>query len=290
MIHPSTFSIAAFDPAENAFGVAVASKFLAVGAVVPFAKAGVGAIATQSYANLSYGKDGLKMLARGMSAQEVVNRLTADDDHREQRQLGVVDRMGNAATYTGAGCYDWAGGVTGNGFAAQGNILASAQVVPAMARAFEAATGDLAARLLAALSAGDDAGGDKRGKQGAALYVVKPGGSYGGYTDRYIDLRVDDHAEPTRELARLLTLHRLFFGQTPANEKISLTAALVSELQAAAKRHGTYAGAIDGVLNDSTRAALREFVGNENLEERIDLDAGTIDPPALEHIRRYFGA
>lgn len=287
---PSTFSIVAYDSNDDAFGVAVASKFLAVGAVVPFAKAGVGAIATQSYANLAYGKDGLKMLARGMSAQEVVNRLTADDEQREQRQLGLVDRMGNAATFTGRGCYDWAGGVTGAGFAAQGNILANDRVVPAMAQAFEAAKGDLAARLLAALSAGDDMGGDKRGRQGAALFVVKPNAGYGGHTDRYIDLRVDDHGQPVRELARLLTLHRLYFGQTPAHEKIALTSTLVRELQQAAQRHGAYRREVNGVLDADARAGLREFIGNENLEERVDLDGGTIDPPALKHIRAHFGA
>ncbi len=282
-----TFSIVAFDPNENTHGVAVASKFVAVGAVVPFAKAGVGAIATQSFANLAYGKEGLKLLATGMPAQDVIARLTAADPQRDTRQLGVVDRAGGAATFTGAGCYAWANGVTGQHFAAQGNVLASAAVVPAMAQAFAHSNGDLAQRLMAALLAGDDAGGDKRGRQGAALFVVKASGGYGGYTDRYVDLRVDDHAQASRELARLLTLHQVFFGATAPADKLALDADIARELQRAAAATGAYAGPIDGELTEAVKTALTMFIGNENLEERIDLARGTIDPPALDYLRAH---
>jgi uncharacterized Ntn-hydrolase superfamily protein len=213
--------------------------------------------------------------------------LTAQDPDRDLRQVGIVDRAGGSATFTGRGCYAWAGGVTGRFFAAQGNVLTGGDVIAAMARAFEYATGDLPKRLMAALLAGDAAGGDKRGRQGAALLVVKRKGSYGGMTDRYIDLRVDDHAQAPRELDRLLALHRLYFGATPNAEKLVLNEVAVREIQDAARRAGADAGPGDGVLDAATQAALREFIGNENLEERIDLDRGTIDPPALDYLRTF---
>jgi uncharacterized Ntn-hydrolase superfamily protein len=211
----ATFSIVAFDPATGELGVAVQSKFFSVGSVVPWAKAGVGAVATQSWANIQYGPDGLALLAKGKSPAEVVKALTAPDMRREFRQLGIVDAKGRAASFTGKRCMDWAGHVTGKHFAAQGNILAGEAVVKNMAATFEKARQqpktELADWLMAALEAGQTAGGDKRGRQSAALLVVRAKGGYDGVTDRYIDLRVADHKTPIQELGRLLKLHKTFF-------------------------------------------------------------------------------
>lgn len=201
-----TFSIVAFDPKTGDLGVAVASRVLAVGAVVPYAQAGVGAIATQAFANTTYGPKGLVLLRKGLTPEQVLKRLLAEDKDREQRQVGIVDAKGRAAAFTGKKCLPWAGHLVGKGYAVQGNILAGEQVVKAMAQAFENTKGELAERLMAALEAGESAGGDARGKQSAALLVVRKGGGYGGFDDRYIDLRVDDHPEPVKELRRLLTM------------------------------------------------------------------------------------
>lgn len=280
-----TFSIVAHDAATQSWGVAVASKFLAVGAVVPFARAGVGAIATQALANVRYGPEGLSMLAAGHSAADVTRMLTEADDGRDERQFGIVDAQGNAATYTGRKCMDWAGGATGPGYAAQGNILAGAAVVQAMAAAYEQTSGEFATRLLAALKAGDEAGGDRRGKQAAALLIVRAGGGYGGGSDRWLDLRADDHPDPVAELARLLTLHNLYFGKTAPEDKLTLDAATIVLLQTLTKRSGQYHGETNGVLDDVARAALNDYIGVENLEERVDLTKGTIDPPALDYLQ-----
>ncbi|MGY8650132.1 MAG: DUF1028 domain-containing protein [Verrucomicrobiia bacterium] len=211
----ATFSIVAFDPATGELGVAVQSKFFSVGSVVPWAKAGVGAVATQSWANIQYGPDGLALLAKGKSPAEVVKALTAPDPRRDFRQLGVVDAKGRSASFTGKRCMDWAGHVTGKHFTAQGNILASEAVVKDMAAAFEKARKtpktELADWLVAALEAAQAAGGDKRGRQSAALLVVREKGGYNGADDRYIDLRVADHKTPIQELGRLLKLHKSFF-------------------------------------------------------------------------------
>jgi uncharacterized Ntn-hydrolase superfamily protein len=201
----ATFSIVGYDPETGDLGIAVQSKFFAVGSVVPWARAGVGAVATQSYANTAYGPDGLDQLAGGSSAEQVVGALTEADDNRAMRQLGIVDAEGRAAAFTGDGCLAWAGHKVGEHYAAQGNILTGPEVVDAMAATFETTAGDLATRLTAALSAGQAAGGDARGRQSAALLVVRAGAGYGG-NDRYIDLRVDDHPAPIRELRRLLRL------------------------------------------------------------------------------------
>jgi len=213
----ATFSIVARDAKTGDLGIAVASKFLAVGAVVPWAKAGVGAIATQSYANVKYGPEGLALLADGKGAPEALDALTKEDARRDRRQAGIVDAKGSAATYTGARCFAWAGGKTGDGWAAQGNILVGESVVDAMGEAFDKARakgdGELADWLMTALAAGDAAGGDKRGRQSAALLVVRDKGGYEGGNDRYIDLRVDDHAKPVEDLARLLALHWKVFGR-----------------------------------------------------------------------------
>ncbi len=201
-----TFSIVAVDPKTGDLGVAVASKFLAVGSVVPYAQAGIGAIATQAFANTTYGPKGLALLKKGLTPQQVLKQLLAADKDREHRQVGIVDAKGRAAAFTGKKCLPWAGHIVGKGYAVQGNILAGEQVVRAMAKAFETTQGELAERLMAALEAGEAAGGDARGKQSAALLVVRKGGGYGGFDDRYIDLRVDDHPEPVKELRRLLTI------------------------------------------------------------------------------------
>ncbi|MBK8021483.1 MAG: DUF1028 domain-containing protein [Chloroflexi bacterium] len=291
MIHPSTFSIVAYEPGEQAWGVAVASKFLAVGAVVPWARAGAGAVATQSYAKISFGPDGLAMMAAGKSAQETLAALLAADPGRERRQVGLVDRNGNAVTFTGSECFDWRGGLVGEGFACQGNILAGEQVIQSMADAFRSARGELADRLLAALTAGDDAGGDKRGKQGAALLVVKPNGGYGGDNDRYLDLRVDDDPEPVVRLADLVTSHKLFFGHPDPKDRLSITEDLARELQSLTQRLGYTARHPDGKWDEDAIRAFDGLVGNENLEERWRTDdPHSIDRVALEYLRKRFPA
>ena len=207
----ATFSIVAVDPETGEVGVAVESKFLAVGSVVPWAKAGVGAVATQAWANTSYGPEGLKLLAAGEAAEAVIKKMTDADQNRDQRQVAVIAADGKAANFTGSGCLDWAGGITGKNFAVQGNLLAGEAVVEAMAESFRASEGKgvaLAQRLIDALRAGQKAGGDKRGRQSAALLVVRQGWGYGGFSDRFRDLRVDDHATPIEELQRLYDLHQ----------------------------------------------------------------------------------
>lgn len=275
----STFSIVARD--GGAWGVAVASKFLAAGGLVPWARAGAGAIATQAHANISYGPRGLALLAEGRSADEVVAVLTGGDPLRDQRQIGVVDANGIAASFTGTECIEWAGGSIGEGYAIQGNILAGSAVVGAMAEAFERTAGDLAARLLAALAGGEAAGGDRRGRQSAAVLVVSEGGGYGGTTDVVVDLRVDDHADPVRELARLLDLHRVIFTKPAEDELVPIDDALAEEI-AARLVTLEYVGAAAG--EDEVRRALERFAGWENLEERI-VEGPRIDRHVLAALR-----
>ncbi len=282
---PSTFSIVAHDPENGDLGVAVQSKFIAVGAVVPWARAGVGAIATQSYANPTYGREGLELLATGVNAQQTLAALVAADEGRALRQAGIVDATGNAAAYTGAECLAWAGHIIGDGFSCQGNVLVSEATVQAMAQSFRQATGELAERLVAALAAGQAAGGDRRGQQSAALLVVRAGAGYGG-ADRYIDLRVDDHPLPIEELSRLLGLYRIYFGQP---EPLPLTEELVGEIQARLARLGYYHGPVGApcgaVLDEATRKALFDFAGVENLEERLSADGRWIDRLVLSFMR-----
>lgn len=270
-----TFSIVATD--GTAWGVAVASKFLGVGAAVPAAAAGVGAIATQSWANLAYRPDGLAMLRAGKSAQETLDALTAADDQREERQAGIVDAHGRSATYTGTGCNPWAGGVTGDGYAIQGNILVGPEVVDAMQQAWLASPpgAPLTRRLLAALTAGDDAGGDRRGRQSAALLVVTPEGGYGGGSDVFADLRVDDHPQPVAELARLLDLHDIYFGKPDPATLLPLDGDLAEEVRTRLAERGHTDPDLD--------KALADWAGIENYEER--LVAGKIDPVVLEKLR-----
>lgn len=267
----------------DALGVAVASKFLAAGALVPWAQAGAGALATQAFANLSYGPNGLDLLRGGRAAADVIAELTAPDAMAAQRQIGVVRADGDAATFTGAECMDWAGGRTGDGYAAQGNILTGPETIDAMCDAFESAGGDLAARLLAALQAGDRAGGDRRGRQAAGLIVVSPAGGYGGTTDVVVDLRVDDHPDPCTELARLLDLHRLYFDKPTAEDLIPIDATLATEIQRRLAAQG-YDVAATGDYDQATHRALERFAGWENLEERL-VDGPLLDRHILDALR-----
>jgi uncharacterized Ntn-hydrolase superfamily protein len=266
-----TFSIVAADPLAGDWGVAVASRFPCVGAVVPWARAGVGAVATQSWANTALGPDGLGLMGEGVSADDALRRLLEEDEGREDRQVGFVDSAGRAATFTGSKCMGWAGGATGSRFAAQGNILVGEPVVAELARVFSETEGDLCDRLLAALLAGDAAGGDRRGRQSAALLVVREGGGYEGRNDRYIDLRVDDHPDAPRELARLFAV----WDTTMLIRNDPLLPAgpeLVADLQRRLAVLGNYAGESSGVYDDPTRRALGKWAGEHNLEGRLRED------------------
>lgn len=267
----ATYSICACDLDAGQWGVATQSKFLAVGSVVPWAEPGVGAVATQSYANPRYGPDGLALLRDGLTAAEVVERLTTADDGRDQRQLGVVDARGGSATFTGSGCHAWAGGRTGHGYAAQGNILVSGGTVDALAETFEGSAGrPLAERLIDCLAAAQAAGGDSRGQQSAALLVVERDGGYAGLSDTLVDLRVDDHPHPIAELRRLHALHDALFGRTPRGEWIEVDEALASEIAERLARLG--------------HASLADWAAIENLEERVD-GTDSIDPVVLGVLR-----
>lgn len=285
----STFSIVAADMKIPAWGIAVASKFPAVGAVVPWAAAGAGAVATQSYANTTYGPRGLALMAEGASAEQALQALIQDDDERELRQVGLIDADGLPATFTGEDCLDWAGGETGDSFAIQGNILTGPETVAAMAEAYEKGTGDIADRLTAALLAGDQAGGDRRGRQSAAILVVKPGGGYGGYNDRWIDYRVDDHQDPVPKLIKLVELHRLHFDESEEADQIELVGKPLKSLQEIMTKLGYYAGPAHGEYDQATRSALRRYIGNENFEERADFEQGRIDQPVFDFLLRKFG-
>lgn len=280
-----TFSIVGFDPATGDLGVAVASKFPAVGAVVPWIEAGVGAVATQSFVNARYGPDGLDLLRRGEEPVTATQILTTADDQRDMRQLGIVDGGGRAASYTGPDCLDWAGGSVGDGVAIQGNILVGAGVVTAMEQAWSAAAGaPLSERLMAALLAGDHAGGDRRGRQSASLHVKRAGAGYGGATDQLVDLRVDDHADPVPELQRLLAINELLFGATPEERWRSIGLDVALQIRRALPRWGLDVAA-DGALDQSLEATLRTWVITENLDERW-YSGDRIDPVVLEHLLR----
>jgi uncharacterized Ntn-hydrolase superfamily protein len=266
-----TYSIAAHDPQAQQWGVAVQSKFLAVGSVVPWAEPHVGAIATQAYANPRYGPDGLALLRDGLTAEEVVQRLVAADEGRSERQLGVVDAHGGSASWTGTECNDWAGHRNGTGYAAQGNILVSAETVDALAETFEASAGrSLAERLLDCLTAAQAAGGDRRGQQSASLLVVERDGGYGKLSDLLVDLRVEDHARPIEELRRLYALHDRLFGRTPRERWLPLEGDLLAEVRTRLERLG---------FDD-----LDAWAGVANLEERVD-GSDAIDPVVLDALR-----
>ena len=278
MARLSTYSLVACDLETREWGIAVQSKFLAVGAVVPWAEPEVGAVATQALANVAYGPRGLALLREGLSADDVVSRLTEEDAGRADRQLGVVDGTGRAASYTGSSCLHWAGGRTGEGYAAQGNILVSEETVTALAETFEETAGNpLADRLLSALAAAQAAGGDSRGQQSASLLVVKRDGGYGGTSDVMVDLRVDDHPTPIEELARLYEMHDLLFGKTPDEEWLPVDDELASELRERLARLGYDDGDLE--------AAFNAWVGTENLEDRVK-GLERIDPVVLAELRK----
>jgi uncharacterized Ntn-hydrolase superfamily protein len=286
----ATFSIAAYDPQRKEWGVAVQSKFLAAAAVVSWARAGAGAVATQSYANLTYGSRGLDLMEQGRPAAEVIELLTAEDEQRDQRQVGMVDAAGNAAAFTGQGCYAWAGHHVGEGFCCQGNILIPG-TVEAMARSFEeqrqAGRGELADWLVEALDAGQQAGGDSRGRQAAGVLVVRAEGGYGGNNDRYLDLRVDDDPEPILKLKKLVEMHHLFFGEVDPADLVPLEP-LAARLQGLLQRSGHYSGPQTGVFDEPTRSALRALVGNENLEERWNGEGDQIDRKVVDFLFAKF--
>ena len=271
----ATYSIVACDLGTKQWGVAVQSKFLAVGSVVPWAEPEVGAIATQAYANPTYGPGGLALLREGLSASEVVERLTSGDEGRAERQVGVVDAEGGSASWTGPACNDWAGHRTGDGYAAQGNILVGEETVAALATTFEAnAQQPLAERLIECLAAAQAAGGDRRGQQSASLLVVQKDGGYAGLSDVLVDLRVDDHERPIPELRRIYELHHRLFGLSPRDEWLPLEGALRAEVDERLARLGY----------DS----LDAWAGVENLEERVDGE-DAIDPVVLDALREASG-
>ena len=289
MLPVATFSIVAYDPGRQEWGVAVQSKFMACAAVVSWARANAGAVATQSYANMAYGPDGLDLMASGTPAAEAIKRLTEADEGRDQRQVGVVDRQGNAAAYTGAGCHEWAGHIIGDGFACQGNILIPG-TVEAMVREYErqrSGPGELADWLVAALAAGQEAGGDSRGRQAAGVLVVRENGGYGGNNDRYLDLRVDDDPHPIRRLGELVRMHHLFFGEVDPDLLVPLVDA-AGDIQEVLIRAGEYNGPVTGTFDATTRKALRALVGKENLEERWDGSADVIDRMVLDYLYERF--
>ncbi|HVD10137.1 MAG TPA: DUF1028 domain-containing protein [Gaiellaceae bacterium] len=274
----STYSIAACDLERGEWGVGVQSKFLAAGSIVPWAEPGVGAVATQALANPRYGPNGLAHLRDGLSADETLVALVEADEGRDDRQVGIVDAQGRAATYTGKACLDWAGGKSGPGYAAQGNILVSEETVAGLVHGFEANAGrPLAERIVEALAAAQLAGGDRRGQQAAGLLVVQKDGGYGGMDDVLVDLRVDDHAEPVAELERLYGMHQLLFGKTPAGEWLPVDEALAEELR------GRLAAL--GYADASLEKAFTEWTGTENLEDRVN-GIERIDPVVLAELRK----
>jgi len=286
----STFSIVARDPITQELGVAVQSKFLAVGAVVPWAKANVGAIATQAYANLDYGELGLKLLKKGYTADETLKALLALDEGREDRQVGIVDAQGSAVSFTGERCHLWAGGLYGDNFACQGNILVSGDTVTAMADTFEGSEGTLARRLLEALKAAQSAGGDSRGRQSAALLIVRENGSYGGYNDRAIDLRVDDDPEPIEKLEHLLTLHEMYFEAPTQKDHLNVTPEIVVRLRQALESLGYDPGSREGnpYFEGPLKMAYEAFAGKENYEVRL-LQGDVIDQRTYQHLLKKAG-
>ena len=284
-----TFSIVAYDPQKQEWGVAVQSKFLAAAAVVSWARANAGAVATQSYANVTYGSRGLTLMEGGESAEETVKRLIENDDEQDLRQVGVVDREGRAAAFTGKECNAWAGHIVGDGYTCQGNILLPG-TVEAMADKFEEVRlgqGELADWLVLALEAGQQAGGDKRGRQAAGVLVVRDKGGYGGDNDRYLDLRVDDHPYPILKLKQLVENHHLLFGEVDPGDLIPLVS-VAQELQGIMNKTGHYQGENTGNFDEGTRAALRNLVGEENLEERWNGKGKMIDIKVIEYLREKF--
>ncbi len=280
-----TFSIVAYDRDRKLWGVAVQSRFISVGSVVPWAEAEVGAIATQAYSNVRYGPEGLALLRSGVRATDVVRKLTEADDGRDQRQLGVVDARGEAASYTGTKCMDWAGHEVGDGFACQGNILFGAGVVRAMARTFEATPGDLPERLLATLSAAQREGGDRRGMQSAAMLIVRKEGGYDAGSDRWVDIRVDDHPSPIEELKRIFKLYALTMlsREDPATLR-TIDSDLAKSLQHDLEVLGYYGGRSNGVWDAVSQASFTKYLHENNFENKLRED-GKVWPSIIEHLR-----
>jgi uncharacterized Ntn-hydrolase superfamily protein len=281
----AAFSLVGLDKKTGDVGVAVASKFLAMGSIVPWAHPHGGAVATQALANASFGPKALGLMRAGATASDALSKLLEDDAGRERRQVGLVDLNGGSAAHTGSGCQKWAGHRVGEGFACQGNILTGEQTIESMVHTFHSVNGLLGERLIAALKAGEEAGGDRRGRQSACAYVVREKGGYGGLSNVVLDLRVDDDTDPIKELRRLMRLHNLYFKSGPPSEKVRLDGDVLAELKVMMRKAGVFTG--EGTAWDQdVRDALDAFLGAENLEERVDLDERTIDQPALIHLRR----
>jgi uncharacterized Ntn-hydrolase superfamily protein len=285
----ATFSIVARDSVTGDLGVAVASKFLAVGAVVPWVMGGLGAVATQSYANTSFGPRALELMGAGWSLDDIAAEFEANDTEYQQRQYGLVNSSGEGFSFTGSGCHAWAGDRTGEGYATQGNLLAGAHVVDAIAETFERSSLAFPERLLAALLAGDRAGGDARGRQSAALYVARVKGGYAGFNDRMIDLRIDDHSDPVPELQRLLSIHRLLFERPNPENLIPLEGEIVLRLERVLFKAGFLKTEPGTQWCEESQQALLAIAGVENLEERM-VEAGKLDPVVLEYLERKFSS
>lgn len=264
-----TFSIVAFDPKTRDLGIAVESKFVCVGAVVPWAKAGVGAIATQSYANTTFGPRGLRMLGRGLTPRQTISKLLSTDVERDQRQIGIVDARGRTASFTGKGCFEWAGHIVDKNYSVQGNILAGEAVLSDMSETYQATEGDMPVKLLAALKAGQRAGGDKRGQQSAALLVVRNKGGYSGYNDRWIDIRVDEHPRPIDELERIFGIYDItMLNRDDPRDVVKVEGDVARTIQEMLKRKGFYRGEVDGTYGEATKKALEAWFGMENFENK----------------------
>lgn len=287
-VRAGTFSIVARDPGNGDLGVAVQSKFPNVRVAVPFAKSKVGAVATQSFANSEFGTKGLALLALGATPEETLTIIGRDDPDLQDRQVGVVDAKGRSATFTGKKCFDWAGGRTGPNYAIQGNILVSEATVAAMEKAFLGARGPLADRLLASIRAGADAGGDKRGRQSAALLVVREGASYDGKSDAYVDISVYDAPDPITEIFRLHELQKIHFERSDPKDIIAIAGEDAKYLQRLLAKKGFYKGRTDGVWDEASTSALADYMGWENYDTRIRRD-GKMDRKILELIRRKEG-
>jgi uncharacterized Ntn-hydrolase superfamily protein len=279
----ATFSIIGYDPVTKETGIAVQSKFLSVGAVVPWAEAGVGAVATQSFANTSFGPRGLTYLKEGKPPEEVIELLVKNDEDKDLRQFAVMDADGMTAAFTGDACYDWAGHTQGTYCSAQGNILVSEETVQSMVSAFENTEGSLAERLLEALDQGQQAGGDSRGKQSAALFIVQEEGGYGGYNDRKYDLRVDDHLEPIKELKRLYHLHQLYFSRAQESELLEMEGEVLRDVQDCLINEGLLEKKHDS-YNNTVKESVKTYYMQENFEERWCED-DKMDPYVLQFMK-----